>query len=274
VWYFTRSCLCIHRSHRTSSWWWWCWCFWLLVVGTNSPDFCSTSIPRIRPQSEKWCCCWLAAVGASYLHLHLQFLRLRFVQSAPPLRRHKQPLPLSCLVQSCPVLSCPVLSYPIRCLLSPCLAKLPASHPPAKISNRASSADTDITKFLRRPKSTTTKSSTLRTTTTLSVPSFCSSFPPSTRLCEFVSVPRRCHSRPFSRFGALGFPLTRCAGCSRVLPPGSAILHLERPRQVVGPSRATATSTENTTPKHPVSFSCMIHAQSLTHHIILPSSAF
>jgi hypothetical protein len=80
-------------------------------VEPNSPDFCSTSIPRIRPQSEKWCC-WLAAVGASYLHLHLhlQFLRLRFVQSAPPLRRHKQPLSLSCLVQSCPVLSCPILS--------------------------------------------------------------------------------------------------------------------------------------------------------------------
>jgi hypothetical protein len=50
-------------------------------------------------------------------------------------------------------------------------------------------------------------------------------------------VPRRRHSRPFSRFGALGFPLTRCAGCSRVLSPGSAILHLERPRQVVHDTR-------------------------------------
>jgi hypothetical protein len=113
----------IDRIVRCGGGGWW-WCFWLLVVESNSPDFlCSKRNEHLerRPQSEKWCC-WLAAVVCICIYLHLQLqlqtatpAPFRFVQSALPLCRHKQPPPsifvlCSPVLCSSPVLSCPVLS--------------------------------------------------------------------------------------------------------------------------------------------------------------------
>jgi hypothetical protein len=131
-------------------------------VESNSPDFlCSKRNEHLerRPQSEKWCC-WLAAVVCICIYLHLQLqlqtatpAPFRFVQSALPLCRHKQPPPsifvLCSPVLCSPVLSCPVLSYPLSSFALPCQVARESS--PGKISNRAISADTDITKILRRP---------------------------------------------------------------------------------------------------------------------------
>jgi hypothetical protein len=154
VWYFTRrcSCICIDRIVRRSgggggvvsgSWW---WKAIPQISARNGYLEIRSQVTTIGKVVLLAGCCGCITISAS-----ASVLRLRFVQSALPLRRHKQPLlPLSCLVRSCAVLCCP-----IRCL-SPCLAKLPASHPPAKSpTERAPQTDTDITKILRRPKSTT-----------------------------------------------------------------------------------------------------------------------
>jgi hypothetical protein len=116
----------IDRIVRCGGGGWW-WCFWLLVVESNSPDFlCSKRNEHLerRPQSEKWCC-WLAAVVCICIYLHLQLqlqtatpAPFRFVQSALPLCRHKQPPP-SIFVLCSPVLSCPVLSYPLSSFALP-----------------------------------------------------------------------------------------------------------------------------------------------------------
>jgi hypothetical protein len=110
----------------SGSWWW-------KAIPQTSARNGHDTIPRNTATVGKvvllaGCC------GASYLHL--QLLRLRFVQSA-----------LSSAAISSPSLylcSCAVLSCPIRCLLSPALpCQVARESSPSKISNRARSADTD-----------------------------------------------------------------------------------------------------------------------------------
>jgi hypothetical protein len=124
---------------------------------------------------------------------------------SPSPRRHQQ-APLSWPAQSSLVQLCSLAC--LACPASPC--QLARESSPSKISNRTSCAESQTS--LKSP-SRAVRSPSLHSTKR---PNCSTNPPPSAVRCVFFavpSVPLPRQTQVFSEFGALGFPVTGCAGC-------------------------------------------------------------